>query len=186
MHIREFLDKFTQATSDGWLEWDEALLLAAYAELTRGPLVEVGSYAGRSAMLLAQLPDHAYRDRYRRLYCVDPWADGFNDTLTGDDVFRMFAVNMAKISGADVVPVRARVEDTEPIPAEFVYLDGDHTYAGTKYQIEWALRCQPRFVAVHDVDDEGDGRDVKLAITKLLGPWKERIGRLAVWEVRNG
>ena len=175
MTLLDFLEKYRHCTHDGWLTCEEALLLVHYAERTQGPLVEVGSYMGRSAMLLGQLG--------RPLYCVDPWADGFHDTLTGDEVYRHFQENIGKVPDHKIVPTRARVEDAEPIPAGFVYLDGDHTCDGTARQVEWALRCGPQVIAVHDVDDKGDGRLVKESAVKLLGPWARLVDRLAVWEI---
>lgn len=173
MTLRQFRDALGRATGDGWLTTDEALLLACAANLTAGPLVEVGSYMGRSAMVLAASG--------RRLYCVDPWADGFSDSLSGQEIYRRFLANIAKVPGADVAPVRCRVEDWPGVPAEFVYLDGDHTYAGTLAQLDAAARCGAKVVAVHDVDERGGGAEVLRACLERLGPTAERTGRLAVW-----
>jgi hypothetical protein len=166
---------------DGWLTRNEALLLVKAAERTTGTIVEVGSYYGRSACLLARLG--------RPLVCVDPWADCgefvYGPGTTGDKVFAAFNVNIAALGYAAMRRVticRTRVEDWTPVPAGLVYLDGDHTYEGTIRQIEKAFLCNPAIIAVHDVNDGGGGRLIKKACVELLGPWAERVERLAVWD----
>jgi hypothetical protein len=180
MSLREFIDAFTRCTPRGWLDWGEGLLLADFAGRTKGPLVEVGSYYGRSAMLLAQLPAEDGL-RKRRLYCVDPWDDEFDSDARGNDIYDAFCANLATIPQSRVSPVRCRVEDWEPVATEFVYLDGDHSFEGTRRQIQKAQECRPKIIAVHDVNDAGQGAEVKRAAVELLGPWTERIDRLAVW-----
>jgi hypothetical protein len=63
------------------------------------------------------------------------------------------------------------------------YLDGDHTYQGTYNQIKVAQRCLPSIIAIHDVNDNGGGKMIKEAALSLLGPWNERVERLAVWTI---
>jgi hypothetical protein len=46
-----------------------------------------------------------------------------------------------------------------------------------------ALRCHPDYILVHDVNDVGEGKAIRDACLEVLGPWKERVGRLAAWEV---
>jgi hypothetical protein len=186
---RQFIDAFGLITPHGWLTWDEGLLLATYAAITDGPMVEVGSYLGRSAMLLAQLPEREAPALKRRLYCVDSWTDEFSTDYSGDEMYRQFLANInglrVKVSGIDIVPVRRRVEEWDGpargLTAEFVYLDGDHTYEGTLAQLDKARNLQPCYIAAHDVNDSGGGKFVKTACTGALGHWRERLGRLAVW-----
>ncbi len=173
MTTREFLDAFQHCTSHGWLDWEEALLLVTWAETTRGALVEIGSYQGRSAVLLAHLG--------RPLYCVDPWDDLFHSDLSGEEIFRRFRENTAGYP--NVIPVRSRVEDWSALPAGCVYCDGDHSYDGTVWQIRRALQCQPQVIALHDVSNEGGGREVQRAALGMLGPWTEKCGKLAVWQL---
>jgi hypothetical protein len=182
--LRQFIDAFGRCTSHGWLTCEEALLLVSWAELTKGPLVEIGSYQGRSAMLLAQLPADEGGLVHRLLYCIDPWDDAFSTDLNGDAIFSRFKANVASIPSAVVLPIRTRVEDWQPIPVEFVYLDGDHSPNGTRAQVKKALGCDPKVIAIHDVNDSGGGVQVQRAAVELLGPWKERLGSLAVWSLR--
>lgn len=184
MTLCEFREAWKNLPSRGWLTLDEALLLAAEANLTRGRIVEVGSYFGRSACLLARLTevaDDCIGDRPRMLVCVDPWGE-FDSDVPGDEVHYAFLDNVKFFP--NVAVFRQRVEDWEPLPAGFVYLDGDHTYHGTLHQVHKALACEPQTVAAHDVNDSGGGKAVRDAMVATLGPWTERVERLAVWRLR--
>lgn len=181
--IRQYLSLYKNITSCGWLSIGEGLLLLDYAEQTSGPMIEVGSHFGRSAMLLAQLPSDEGHLLRRKLYCIDPWGDDFHTEFGGDEIYAQFLSNINTIPNAWVVPIRKRVEETKPIDSEFVYLDGDHTPEGTKAQIAWALKCQPKYIAVHDVNESGDGLKIKNVAIQLLGNYVERVERLAVWRI---
>ncbi len=182
MTVTEFRKAFA-SLPDGWLTEDEALLLVDYASRTTGRIVEFGNYLGRSACLLGRLYDdpHWTADtEYRAVQCVDPWGDFGLPQLTGNEVFSRF--KSAVVDLPNVVIFRGRVEDWEPAPAGFVYCDGDHSYEGTLAQVRKALACDPQVIAAHDVNDTGGGVHVKRACLELLGPWTERVGRLAVWD----
>lgn len=174
----EFRAAFDRLTPHGWLSEPEARLLVKAAEETTGDIVEIGSYMGRSAMLLACLG--------RTLWCVDPWADGFHSELTGDQVYGRFIVNVSRLPPAALKLVktcRMGIENWLPVPAGIVYCDGDHSYQGTRNQIFKAKACAPTRIAVHDVNDDGEGAEIKRACLELLGPWHERVERLAVWRL---
>jgi hypothetical protein len=161
----------TLGLPDGWLSDLEARLLLKSAAETSGKIIEVGTFKGRSAVALASLE--------RTVVCIDPWSDGFAKGVRGDDILSEF---MKNIEGVDnIIPVRSRVEDALPIPAGFVYLDGDHSYDGTIKQIQFAILCSPSCIAIHDVNDKGGGLKVKRAAISILGPWDYRTERLAVW-----
>lgn len=169
---------------DGWLSHPEAELLWRSAGAASGPILEVGSYMGRSAIVLAALE--------RPVICVDPFADGFHDSLSGDEVLARFRHNLEIRNIRNVELIRKRIEDFRPAGYQFgfAYLDGDHTRAGTLVQIGKALLClrvDPSFsfpaIAIHDVDDNGDGREVRDAALSILGPWDEKVERLAVWRL---
>jgi len=168
-----FNTAFKNIASDGWLSEGEAKAIWQTAKKTKGPIVEVGSYKGRSATLFAQLE--------RPVFCIDPWDNNFSDTETGEEIFNRFKENTSKYS--NIVPLREKVENLEPQDAEFVYLDGDHTYEGTLAQIKFALKCNPKYIAIHDVNDQGGGLEVKRAALELLGEWNERIERVAIWKL---
>jgi len=166
---------FASLPTNGWLSYDEAKCLWRYARIAKGPILEVGCYHGRSTVLLAALG--------WRVYTVDSFAGFDSQDPTGSSVEAGFRLNLASRGITNVLLFREKIEDWEPRPVGFAYLDGDHTYLGTLAQIEKALPCGPLAIALHDVNDKGDGREVKRAALERLGMWRERIERLAVWLV---
>lgn len=160
----------------GWLSREEAEFLYEHAWLTTGDILEVGSHRGRSTVLLASLG--------RIVHAVDPWSGFDSDDPDGEKTFREFADNLVERGITNVKPVRLHVEEWQPQPCGFCYLDGDHCYQGTLEQIETAMLCNPQAVAIHDVNDSGEGMKVKRAAVELLGQWGDRVERLAVWRLR--
>lgn len=186
----------------GWLTEAEGRLLYRAAAETAGPLLEVGCYHGRSSALLAALG--------RPLHCVDPFRDFDTADPSGEATLagwravmaerghrvlefpnQLGLIELAERTGAirtmadrpaaDVFLFRQRVEDWAPRPVGFAYLDGDHTFEGSVRQAEIAVACGARVIAAHDVNDGGLGRLVRDGMVKVLGPFAERVERLAVW-----
>jgi Methyltransferase domain len=168
-----FDELFDSLPSKGWLTKPEAELLYRTAKATKGGILEVGSYYGRSACLLASLG--------RSVLCIDPWKDFDSDDKLGVKTLTSFRKVIAERGLVNVAWVRIKVEELTIEPMGFVYLDGDHTYEGTVHQILKAQECQPQAIAIHDVNDDGEGKEIKRAALELLGPWTERVERLAVW-----
>ncbi len=158
--------------AQGWLDFEEAILMYIYAGLTEGPILEVGSYCGRSAVCLAALE--------RPVLCVDPF-DNFDSTLDGDEVERRFKANTGHLR--NITLFREKVEDWAPRQVGFAFLDGDHTYDGTVAQIEKALACNPKYIALHDVNDTGDGALIRKACLEFFPEWELRAGKMAVFDV---
>lgn len=169
-----FDDAYETLPTHGWLTRAEAELLWMAASRCTGSILEVGSYHGRSTCLLAQLG--------RPVYAVDPF-DGFDSDLPGDEIEWRLKANLRTRNLTNVTVYRQRIEDWMARPCGFAFLDGDHTYRGTVNQIEVAQACGAQMIAIHDVNDSGGGLEVKRAVIERLGPWSERVERLAVWEV---
>lgn len=161
---------------NGWLYKDEARLLWMASSCVSGPILEVGSYMGRSTCLLAQTG--------RPVFAVDPF-DGFHTDFTGDEIHKAFLDNLSSRNLLhNVTLFRMRIEDVDLrlIPSVgLAYLDGDHTYKGTLAQINAARKLEAKVVAVHDVNDDGDGLQIRNACLLELGPWTYKTQRLAVW-----
>jgi hypothetical protein len=124
---------------EGWLADDEAALLvdgvgcAVHATSPPHAVVEVGSYCGRSTVVLAAAL--MAMSRGGRVYAVDPHdgvvgAEGEEVTRTPPTLER-FEANVARAGVADVievVPWRSyQVNWTRPIA--FLFIDGLHDYA---------------------------------------------------------
>jgi hypothetical protein len=160
---------------NGWLSKVEARLLHSYAMPASGAILEVGCYQGRSTVLLASLG--------RQVYAIDPFSGFDEDDADGEKAHNAFWNNLLHRGLLNVVLFRCKVEAWSPRPVGFAYLDGDHTYKGTVQQIRIALACKPKCIAIHDVNDTGDGANIKQAALQLLGPWTVRHERLAVWQL---
>jgi len=193
---KPFDEVYETLPGDGWLLRSEAECLYRWACAGEGPILEVGCFKGRSTVLLAASG--------RPVTCVDPFNGFDSDDPTGDKAYEAFRRNlmdrgywilydrpglMNLSRCGELGSVRKSVhlwmrgvEDWPVSPMTMAYLDGDHTERGTRIQIEKALEAGAKVIAVHDVNDSGAGERIKHVCLKMLGLWKERIDRLAVWE----
>jgi hypothetical protein len=170
-------DALFESLPSGWLTKAEARLLLDEADRTNGPILEAGSYFGRSTVLLASLK--------RLVYAVDPFEGFSTEDPTGYKTQDTLKENLRSRDIHNVVIYRARIEDWPPRRAGFAYLDGRHDFDGTVAQIRKAQQCGAMGICVHDCNDDGGGLQVKRACLELLGPWAERVERLACWRVRS-
>jgi hypothetical protein len=182
MNRYDFDELYDSLPSHGWLTYNEARLLYDTAEPTSGPILEVGSYQGRSTCLLASLG--------RPVLAIDPF-DGFHSELSGNDIYAALVANLQQRGYRDNVLIfRQKIEQWRSVIGNpqigFAYLDGDHTYEGTLAQIVKTLELKVPVIAMHDVNDSGDGLQVKRAALEMLGSWTERVERLAVWKRLGG
>lgn len=154
VHV-DFDELFVSLPKDGWLKKDEARLLLDAASSTEGPILEVGCFHGRSTVLLASLG--------RLVISVDPFV-GFNTLdMGGQETHKAFLANLEERKIDNVSLVISQIEDWAVQPVGFAYLDGDHTYDGTRNQIKAALDGGVSALCVHDWCDAGDGAEIKRA-----------------------
>jgi MMP 1-O-methyltransferase len=165
---------FTEAT--GFMPDDEAraLYAAALDGAEVGPLVEIGTYLGKSAILLAA----AARARGRKLVTVDHhrgseehqagWEyhdpglvdpeSGLIDTLPG--ARRTLAAAEVERDVILIVGRSSEVAELWSAPLGFVFVDGGHTDAAAQADYEgWSRLVAPGgLLAIHDVfPDPADG-----------------------------
>jgi len=157
----------------GWLSRPEADMLFMAAAAAEGDILEVGCYHGKSTVLLSSLG--------RIVHAVDPFEGFSTDDPFGFIAKRAFLANLRERGIGNVHLYHRRIEDWVPRPVGFAYLDGDHTPAGTATQIRIALAAGGRRLCVHDVNESGDGLLIKYTCLEMLGPWTERVGRIASW-----
>lgn len=192
----DFAVAWSLVPGTGWLTEEEGWLLWKAVRRSTGPVLEVGCFHGRSTVLLhLACPD-------RPLYCVDPF-EGFDleGDPTGQNAKAQWLHNVPLLTGTRPVVVPAafnglnsvpdpsekitlwtqRIEDWRPRPVGFAYLDGDHTYQGTLAQFEAALLSEAKVIACHDVGDTDGGQVVRNAAHKVVGPWDEKVDKMAVW-----
>lgn len=175
----EFEEAYNLIPGNGWLSKVEAQLMWKYASQIKGVIVEVGSYQGRSACLLANTGNY--------VICIDPFLKEFShDNPT--TIYENFTFNTIKYDNVKLI--KSKIENVSSVfvtqrygDIKLVYLDGDHTYQGTINQINFAISSKADVILVHDCNDTGGGAAVKRACIEKLGQWKEREERLAVWEM---
>lgn len=169
--MKTFEEVYETLPGNGWLTKAEAAMLWEWSGKATGPILEVGSHQGRSTVLLAA--------RGLPVYAVDPFLESFG----GEDVYYRLVRNLMDRDIRNVTVYWQSIENWAIQPCSFAYLDGDHTYLGTLRQIVAARSTGVRWIAVHDVNDSGDGAEIQRACLEQLGPWANRVERLAVWEL---
>ncbi len=167
--LREVLDDAWQAAKavPGFLGEDEARFLGMTAACapTQGSIVEIGSFKGKSTVVLAKVAKHY---GLGPVVAIDP--HNFNDpefeefrrvpnATTYDDFLR----NLESAGVADMVDVRrafsGEIAANWNGPIRFLWIDGDHTYSGAKTDFDgfFPHLCPGGVVAFHDALHEYSG-----------------------------
>ncbi len=179
----EFDAAYATLPGNGWLTEDEARLLWDAVPL-HSDVVEIGTYHGRSACLLA----HRLAHFAGKLFCCDPFFDGHHFTDLGEGVaaYREVRELLGSILPAErfaVLPCRdeelARLIGHRSFG--LVYCDGDHSYEATRDTLTaWSQHAFR--LAVHDYAEAGGGAEVKRAVEDALPDWhvSRRAGRMII------
>jgi predicted O-methyltransferase YrrM len=126
----------------GWMSWEELSFLAETAsDLKDNSIIyEIGSFCGRSAKAIADnAPENC------KIYCIDPWdfvIPAHNEIIVIDEsAFEQFCINLNDhIKSKKVIPIVSKWEDfTPPAKADFIFIDGNHTYDAVRHDISKAL-----------------------------------------------
>ena len=114
--------------------------------------VEIGSYAGESAIILTS------SGKFRRLTCVDPWADRTGELHGIHEDFSIIEATFdARTRGHPAIrKLKARSTDAAPTFADgsldFVYIDGAHDLDSVRADIlAWRPKVKPGgYLCGHD------------------------------------
>jgi predicted O-methyltransferase YrrM len=163
------------ADVDGWLTEGQAreLFDAAAACPAKGVIVEIGSFRGRSTIVLAAAAPPGVQ-----IYAIDPHAgndrgprelDGF--AALADDDHRVFEANLAAAGVRHrVTHLREFSDRAHPLvpgAIDVLYVDGAHRFAPARADLrDWGARVRPGGVLL--VHDAFSSVGVTLAIVREL------------------
>lgn len=150
---------------EGYLAPDEMRFLALIAACPRaeGEVLEIGSFKGKSTIILAKSAALAGDEK---IHAVDPMTapSETDPDLRGEaSSFNDFQKNIEahKVDGNVVFHQRFSFELARDwdAPVRLLWIDGDHTYAGTKLDLEGFIShlTDGAIVAIHDVLHEFEG-----------------------------
>lgn len=150
---------------EGYLAPDEMRFLALLAACptAQGEILEIGSFKGKSTIILAKAAALAGDDR---VHAVDPMtAPSETDPDLGGDAssFEDFQKNIEAHEVAENVEFHQTfsydLAETWDAPIRLLWIDGDHTYAGTKLDFDGFAPhlADGAIVAIHDVLHEFEG-----------------------------
>ena len=186
-HAVEELDAATKASIldrmrqvEGWLTDEEAELLIAASrravtEHTVPTIVEIGSYCGKSTIVLASAARTT--NARARVYAVDPHQgvvgaeDDFDGLYAGPSTFERFQRNIAAAGVSEMIePIRLHsFEVPWHSSIAFLFIDGLHGYSNVSrdfFHFERHL-VDGGYVAFHDCDDTYPG--VRTFVEGLVG-----------------
>ena len=165
---------------------DVALRLAAGRDCVTA--VEIGGFTGESSHYLAELFEGLKVQL--QLYVVDPWMTEFlpeelKGRVLGDDVWEQFKHHNRNFIGKSIYPIKNTSLNAssmfDPESLDFVFIDGDHSYAMVKEDIENlhpALKSHG-IMAGHDYD----WGEVHLAVQQSIGQDRKITKHGRCWEV---
>lgn len=111
-------------------------------------ILEIGSYAGDSAEIFAE--------RFKKVICVDPWVNGYDDQDAASykhpmsEVEKQFDERIARFKNVIKMKMTSEEAASQIDFIDVVYIDGLHTYEGVRSDIELWSEKALRFVAGHD------------------------------------
>jgi predicted O-methyltransferase YrrM len=175
---------------EGWLtDAQAARLAAAGARAAGGTVVEIGSFRGKSTIVLARaagsvvaIDPHAGSDRGPQEIAAD--------AARGDEDHSAFVANVAAAGVADRVR-HVRAMSAEALgavdgPLAMLYVDGAHRFAAARDDIlRWGARVAPGgTMLVHDAFSSIGVTGALLLECALRGEWRYRgrTGTLAEYE----
>ena len=164
-------DSFTEnllkeaETVEGYLSPNEMRFLALLAACptATGEVLEIGSFKGKSTIILAKAAALAGDEK---INAVDPMTapSETDPDLRGDETsFTDFQKNIEQHEVADKIEFHKtfsyELAKTWNRPLRFLWIDGDHTYHGTKLDFDGFAPhlSDGAIVAIHDVLHEFDG-----------------------------
>ncbi len=163
----------TAKTVDGYLSRRDVKFLALLAACptAQGEILEIGSFKGKSTIILSKSAGLAGGGK---VIAVDPLIDG---ALPGGDLsLKQLRSNLERHGVADRVEFHqeysAEFSRTWHGPLRLLWIDGDHSYAGAKsdFTLFSPFLADGAIIALHDVLHGRDGPIRVFAEDILLSP----------------
>ena len=169
--LPENLDSFTEKllaeaeTVEGFLSHNEMrfLTMVAACPTAQGDVLEIGSFKGKSTVVLAKAAQLAGDER---IYAVDPLTAPCetDPDLRGDESsLKDFKANIERCGIADAIEFHQmfsyQLAEEWTRPLRLLWIDGDHTYKGTKRDFDGfaPFLNDGGIIAIHDVLHAFDG-----------------------------
>ena len=180
-----FEEVFASLPTTGWLTLEEADLLWNYATTMTGDILEIGTYCGRSAKLLAS----ALLDTpSRTLHCCDPVIAGFDGVNTPSryEIFISIVQHVLIGPASGQVCFHCTTEKklrelwNDRYKLGIVYIDGDHSKEATLGAIERWFPLTKRII-FHDYGGNHKGVGEAIRAYGLKNRFS-LAGRVAVFE----
>ena len=171
---------------EGWLSEGQArrLWAAAGGVPTAGRIVEIGSFRGRSTIILGRGAEQGVE-----VVAIDPHAGGDRgpqeiapEATRGDADHQTFQANLVRAGVADRVRHVRRLSvealDQVAAPIDLLYVDGAHRYRPARADIEqWGARVRPGgTMLVHDAYNAIGVMLAQLRVLLLSDAWRY-VGR---------
>lgn len=153
-------------TVEGYLSANEMRFLALLAACptAEGDVLEIGSFKGKSTVILAKAA--AFGGDKAKIHAVDPMTapSETDPDLRGEETsYTDFQRNLKTHAVAEQVDFHHtfsyKLAETWNRPLRLLWIDGDHTYRGTKLDFDGfaPFLADGAIVAIHDVLHEFDG-----------------------------
>lgn len=138
----------------GWMGEEDCRVLYKYAQLSTGLIVEIGSYGGRSTLMLAL-------GSGRKVISIDPY-------IGYEDIYKGF---QKTIKGLDIELIKKKSEDAAQTwnkKIGLLHVDGDHHYEEVKKDIKfWAPHVQGS-ILFHDYVVHQEDFGVEKAVNEMF------------------
>jgi hypothetical protein len=159
----------------GYLLENEAKFLGVLAAITpaSGAIVEIGSYRGRSTVMLATVAAHY---KLGPVVAIDPHNSPILVNPDGGDQFSSYQDFLANIRGAGLadhvephLACSTEVSATWSRSIRLLWIDGDHSYAGVKADFDGFLSYLAPYgvVALHDSLSNFEG-PIRIFVEEML------------------
>ena len=167
----------------GWLTPAEAELLYGYARVSDAPIVEVGSFQGRSSVVLALGSLHGLQ---QPVFCVDPHALVIHapGKIYGPDDLAMWYINISRFCVGAIcrkicLPSHDAAGCFQDKSLSMVFIDGLHDYNSVCEDVlSWVPKLRVGgFLVFHDRHELGPAQVIRelLAGEHTLPHWLDQV-----------